>query len=48
MLGLEVIEALTNDVEFIDLAGDWMRRKIEVEETRRRFDGRPLVSNSSR
>jgi hypothetical protein len=24
MLGLEVIEALTNDVEFIDLAGDWI------------------------
>jgi hypothetical protein len=23
MLGLEVIEALTNDVEFIDLAGDF-------------------------
>ncbi len=49
MLGLEVIEALTDDVEFINLAGDWIeRKKDEVKGIRRRFDGRPLVSNSSR
>jgi hypothetical protein len=34
VLGLEVIEALTNDVKFIDLTGDWIdglfKRKFEI------------------
>jgi hypothetical protein len=32
MLGLEVIEALTNDVEFINLAGDWIERRKKLGE----------------
>ena len=33
MLGLEVIEALTNDVEFIDLAGDWIEERMKFSNT---------------
>jgi hypothetical protein len=32
MLGLEVIETLTNDVEFIDLAGNWIEGIMELRE----------------
>jgi hypothetical protein len=32
MLGLEVIEALTNDVEFIDLASDWIEGRKKLGE----------------
>lgn len=32
MLGLEVIETLANDVEFIDLAGDWIERRMKLRE----------------
>ena len=50
MLSFEIVEALTNDVEFIDLASDWIE-DVKFEKggiVGKGNETEPLVSNSSR